>query len=109
MAWDRDGVRIPKTIFETAAAHESVKAWCSRCPNAVVFEAAGLWWRFYQRGWDDHFDLAREHFWWMRCAIGGLTRVRPRKLEAVREQPSKALLPLPDDREWKRQIRRYRT
>jgi hypothetical protein len=109
MAWDRDGVRIPKTIFETAAAHESVKVWCSRCPNAVVFEAAGLWWHFHTRHWDDHFDLARQRFWCAGCAIGGLARVRPGMLEAVRELPSRALLPLPEDREWKRQIRRYRS
>lgn len=105
----RDGVRVPATIFEAAAIHEAVKVWCSRCPNALVFEASGLWWHFRSRNWNDHFHHARERFWCMQCAIGGIRRVRPRKLEAVRERPSRALLPEPPEREWKREIRRFRT
>ena len=105
----RDGVRVPTSIFQTAAAHDCVKVWCSRCPNAVVFEPAGLWWHFHTRGWNDEFRHAREQFWCMRCAIGGLSRIRPRLLEAVREQATRAILPEPPAREWKREMRRYRT
>ena len=36
----RDGVPVPKTIFEAAATHWSVKVRCSRCTNAAVFKAA---------------------------------------------------------------------
>jgi hypothetical protein len=105
----QDGLRIPTTIFEAAALRGAVKVWCSRCSNSVVFEAAGLWWRFRCRGWEDHFDLARRRFFCVKCAVAGSPGIRPRKLEAVRERPSRAILPDPPDREWKREIRRFRT
>lgn len=104
----RGGAPFPVTIFEAAALHYSLKVACSRCPNATVFEAAGVWWHFRRRGWSDHFDHAAAHFWCHRCAIGGLQRVRPLRPEAVRERYAKALAP-PDEREWKRAIRRFRT
>jgi hypothetical protein len=105
----RDGIRVSTTIFEAAAFGEAVKVLCSRCPNAVVFDAGGLWWRFHCRGWDDSFGQARHHFFCLKCAIGGLPRVRPGKLEAVRERPAIALQPDPPEREWKRALKRFRT
>ncbi len=37
----------------------------------------------------------------------GPSKVRPGRLEVVRDWPRRALLPAPDDREWKRAIRRF--
>jgi hypothetical protein len=108
MAVYRDGVPVPRTIFEAAALHYSVKVHCSRCTNTAVFEPAGVWWRFHRKGWSDHFANARSHFWCTRCAIGGLARVRPSFLEAVKDRPIKFLEP-PPDREWKRATHRFRT
>lgn len=102
-----DGVAVPRTFFEAAALHWSVKVHCSRCTNKTVFEPAGVWWRFRRKRWDDHFANARKHFFCMRCAIGGRQRVRPSFLEAVRDTPVNFLEP-PSDREWKRATRRFR-
>lgn len=103
----RDGIAHPRTFFEAAALHWSVKVHCSRCPNVAVFEPAGVWWRFHRKGWNDHFHHARRHFYCMRCAIGGSQRVRPSFLEAVKDKAVHFLEP-PDDREWKRATRRFR-
>lgn len=104
----RDGAPFPVTFFEAAALHYSVKVHCSRCTNAAVFEAAGVWWHFARRGRSDHFANARQHFWCTRCAIGGLARVRPSFLEAVKDRPVTFLEP-PPDREWKRATSRFRS
>lgn len=104
----RDEAHFPVTFFEAAALLYSVRVTCSRCRNAAVFEPGGVWWHFHKRGWNDHFDLAGKRFSCGQCALGGLPRVRPRSFEAVREKPGRTLPP-PDEREWKRAIRRFRT
>lgn len=103
----RDGAPFPVTIFEAAALWFAVKVTCSRCPNSLVFEAGGLWWHFRKRYWDDHFANAQGRFYCNRCACGGALKVRPRRLEAVKEKPGR-VLPPPDEREWKRAASRYR-
>lgn len=105
--YSAEGLRVPTMIFEAAAWAINVKVICSRCPNYAIFEPGGLWWLFHSKGWDDNFAAAPRHFYCMVCAIGGLARVRPRRLEAVKDKPMK-ILPPPPDREWKRAIRRFR-
>lgn len=102
-----DGLRLPTTIFEAAAWHYSIRVSCSRCANASIFDAAGLWWHFHSKCWDEHFAAAPQRFYCMACALGGLPRVRPRRLEAVKDKPV-IVLPLPSDRDWKRAVRRFR-
>jgi hypothetical protein len=67
----RDGAPFPVTFFEAAALHYSVKVHCSRCTNATVFEAAGLWWHFQRCHRNDHFANARRGAvicgWPLRC------------------------------------------
>lgn len=104
----RNGAPFPATVFEAAALHYSIKVFCGRCPNTVVFEPAGVWWHFHRRGWSDGLGDARKRFWCTQCALGGVARARPKRIEAVRERYQKALPP-PDDREWKRHTRRFRT
>jgi len=108
MSVNRGGLRVATHIFEAAAWHYSVKVSCSRCPHSAVFEAAGLWWLFHRRGWDDHLAVAREHFWCTKCAAGNGVRIKAGKLDLVHEEATRTL-PSPDEREWKRAISRFRS
>lgn len=106
MARYHDGLKVATHIFEAAAWQYSVKPLC-RCGHFGLFHPHGLWWYFDKRGWDDHFDRARVRFWCRDCAGRLGRRIRPDRIDAVKEPPQ-ITLPLPDEREWKRAINRFR-
>lgn len=100
--FDADGCRVPQTLFEAAAWHYAIVATCRRCRARGVFESAALWWLFERRGWDPTlYGAARR----LKCrACGARATVSP-----VRWEAPTVILPLPDDRDWKRAVSRFRS
>lgn len=109
MSQNRDGLRRATHIFEAAAWHRAVLVTCSRCPHSATFNPHGLWWRFHRKGWDDHLGAARQRFWCRECARAIGKRVRPARLELVEERDGDVRLEMPDEREWKRAVGRFRS
>ena len=101
-----DGLRIPTRLFEAAAWHYPIKVTCA-CGRSAVFDPHALWHRFERAGWDPTFAKARERFYCRDCWRTKCRKVRPAKFETCREEPT-IHLPMPDEREWKRAINRFR-
>lgn len=106
MARYRDGLKIATCLFEAAAWHKTVKVIC-QCGHVGLFHPHGLWWHFHRRGLDDNFGPARQKMWCRECARRLGKRIRPKAIELVTEAPH-ITLPLPDEREWKRVVNRFR-
>lgn len=107
MTFNRDGMRVATCVFEAACFHKSVEVRC-RCGHACYFQAHGLWWLFHRKRWSDEFRDMPERFYCARCHMTGGEKVRPIHIGASERQFQKAL-PMPDDREWKRALRRFRS
>lgn len=105
--YTHDGLKVATTLFEAAAFHKSVKVTC-RCGHSAIFNAHGLWWWFHRRGWNEHLREISAKLWCRHCRdrLRG-TRTRPVKVELVDIAPQ-VTLPLPDEREWKRAVNRFR-
>ena len=106
MSRNSDGLRVATNIFEAAVWHRSVKVEC-RCGHTAYFQAHGLWWRFTQLRWSDEFRDAPGRFYCSRCRAIHRRKARPRLVEASTE-PAEITLPMPDEREWKRAIQKFR-
>ncbi len=106
MSQYRDGLRVATNAFEAAAWHKTVKVACA-CQHVARFDAHGLWWLFYKRGWDDSFRNMRPRFYCTRCLIQTRQKVRPKVIEAVQDKATMTLA-MPDPNEWKRAISRFR-
>lgn len=106
MSTNRDGLREATNIFEAAIWHRSVKVEC-RCGHTAYFQAHSLWWRFKKLCWSDEFRDAPGRFYCSRCMAIHRRKVWPRLVEASTE-PADITLPMPDEREWKRAIQRFR-
>lgn len=106
MARYRDGLKVATCIFEAAAWRYSVRVVC-RCGREEFFDAHGLWWKFQWKGWSDDFRDARRRFYCKACLQRHGRKVRPATIETSREPP-RYCLPLPDEREWKRAVNRFR-
>ncbi|GLT00148.1 hypothetical protein GCM10007897_15320 [Sphingobium jiangsuense] len=104
--YSKDGLKIATNLFEAAAWHYTVKVIC-RCEHSATFDPHGLWYHFHRLGWDDDLKRACKCFWCRPCAHRFGRRVRPIRIELVREPPQISL-PLPTDREWKRIVSRWR-
>lgn len=102
-----DGDRRPATsLFEAALWGYCVKLTC-RCRRTGLFEAHGLWWRFRRKGWTDDFRDAARRFYCKSCSQRTGRKVRPQSIATTNEAP-RIRFPLPDEREWKRALGRYR-
>lgn len=100
--FDRDGGRVPQTLFDAAAWRYSIVADCKACGGRGVFHAAALWWRFERKGWDTMFGAVARR---LKCrACGGRARL-PVSHDAV---PT-IILELPGERDWKRAVSRFRS
>ena len=106
MARYADGLKVATCIFEAAAWHRTVKVSC-RCGNVGLFDGHGLWWKFERKGWTDDFRDARRRFYCRSCSQRMGRKVRPSWIETCDESP-RICLPLPDEREWKRAVNRFR-
>jgi len=100
MARDRHGVTIAADVFTAAAFQQTIKVMC-RCGHAAFFDPHGLWEACRRRRWNMRFSELRKR---LRCVECG---DRPHVIEPSREMPT-ITLPLPDEREWKQELRRFR-
>lgn len=108
MLWNPDGTRQPTCIFEAACWHYAVQPVCS-CGHKSTFDPHGLWWLFECRRWDDSFAKARERFWCRFCAARFKKKYRAARLEVVKRSACDMTFPMPDEREWKRAVSRFRS
>ncbi|WP_318248332.1 hypothetical protein [Novosphingobium percolationis] len=107
MRWTADGTHQATCIFEAACFHQAIKPVC-RCGHASTFNPHGLWWLFQQRHWDDRFAEARLHFWCRVCGIRTRRKIMSVRIETAKPSAVDVILPWPDEREWKRAVRRFR-
>lgn len=107
MQWAADGTHKPTCIFEAACFGYAVKPVC-RCGHSSTFAPHGLWWLFRKRHWNDRFTEARARLWCRSCQAAKRGKVRPVRIEYVRRSEADFALPLPDEREWKRAVSRFR-
>ena len=105
--WTREGGRRATHLFEAAAWYQAVRPVC-RCGHSATFDPYGLWWKFQRKMWDDDLGKAREKFWCSRCKARTGKRIRPIRLELVAPSKDDIQLPMPDEREWKRALSRFR-
>ncbi|MEJ5978863.1 hypothetical protein WG901_19575 [Novosphingobium sp. PS1R-30] len=106
MSRNQDGLRVATNVFEAALWKNSVRAACS-CGQAACFQPHGLWNLCEKRGWSDEFRDLRPHLYCSRCWRERYRKVRPRTIEASDELPT-IKLKMPDEREWKRALSRFR-
>jgi len=100
-------MRIATNVFEAAAFHKSVKVAC-RCGHIAYFQAHGLWWLFQRRRWSDEFKDMSERFYCSLCLVRHQRKVRPTVIKASQEADT-LTLPMPDEREWKQALSRFRS
>lgn len=106
--WAADGTSIPTNLFEAALWHYALKPVC-HCGHSATFNPHGLWWHFQRRGLDIRLSAVRLRFWCRVCRSKGGKRVRPVRIEIVRESAADVKLPFPPEDRWKREVRRVRS
>ena len=99
-----DGTRTATNLFEAAAWHNQVHVKCTACLHYAIFAPHGLWWLFHCRHWDDRLGAVGKR---MRCRFGKLP-CNGRGKVSLTDRPATITLPDPDEREWKRQVSRFR-
>ncbi|KFG91874.1 Symbiosis island integrase [Sphingobium herbicidovorans NBRC 16415] len=92
--------------LDLGAAVYTVRVEC-RCRREAFFEAHGLWWKFQRKSWSDDFREAKHRFYCKSCSQRYGRKVRPVIMETS-DQPARHHFPLPDEREWKRAVSRFR-
>lgn len=107
MRWTAEGTRQPTCILEAALWHYAVKPVC-RCGHSSTFDPHGLWNHFDKRGWCDSFPDARVRFWCRVCGVRTRRKVRPVTIEIAKAPKVDVVLPMPDEREWRRIVSRLR-
>ena len=106
MARYRDGLKVATCIFEAAAWHYSVRV-AGRGWREGLLEAHGLSWNFQRNGWSDDFREAKRRFYCKACSQRYGRKVRPLVMETS-NKPPRHRFPLPDEREWKKAVNRFR-
>lgn len=100
--YDADGGQVPRTLFEAAAFHRSVRAACAGCGHIGVFHAAALWRLFERRQWPGLLTEVGARLRCSRCGRRGTT------ISLTCDPPTITSLPLPSDVEWRRAVSRFR-
>jgi hypothetical protein len=106
--WTKDGLPQATSVLEAALWHYAIKVTC-RCGHAATFNPHGLWWHFEQRGWDDKLRLIQPRFWCRACHTQARRKVRPIRIDLIKEMAGDIELPYPPADVWKRTLRRIRT
>ena len=101
-----DGLPHATNLFEAAAWHKALCVTCS-CGHSATFDPHGLWWLFERKGWNMRLADARRHFICSACNNAGRMGMRAARIEAVGGTGS-IRLPMPDEREWKSALSRFR-
>lgn len=94
-------------LWDVAAHHANLKLTCKRCGHWRIFHAAAVWWLFCNKGWHGNLRAAAERFYCGVCWEVDRVKIRT-SIELVNSEASGDELPLPPEREWKREARRRR-
>ena len=105
----RDGERPLRHLAECALHHRNLKLVCRRCRHVRILQGHAVWWLFERRHWDDRLDRVARRFWCTRCWLSRKRRQHGPELVVTRDAPTGDPWPLPDEREWKRLVQRYRS
>ena len=105
--YSKDGLRIATNVFEAAAWHNAVRV-AGACGHVAWFDPHGLWWLLFRRGLPIDFRDLRERLYCTRCQTLSRRRVRPASVSAECHEAT-ITLPMPDEREWKRAVNRFRS
>jgi RNase P subunit RPR2 len=97
------------TLTHAALMRRTIRLTCRRCPHARRFDPIPIWWLFQRKRWRDTFDDVPKRFYCSRCLAELWKRVRDPAVAITNEEPEPSKLPYPDEREWKRFVRRYRS
>jgi hypothetical protein len=98
----RESANPVLNLWDAAAQHYDLRVTCWNCKRRAVFESAAVWLHFDRKGWSERLQHVPTKF---RCRACGN---RYPCLDLVNENPTDTSLPLPSDREWKREARRRR-
>lgn len=102
----RESVNPIWNLFDAALQHVAIRVECTCCPNTAVFNAAGLWWHFHQKGWAESIRTSLDRIYCWPCRQQTGCKMRP--IVSVTDQPSNRFLAEPDELEWKQACRRVR-
>ncbi len=97
-----------RCLLHCALYQRTIKLTCPQCSRVRRYDAVALWWWFERHRKDDAIPAALRRFYCSACSRGGRGRIRPH-YEITTEKPDDDQPPYPDEREWKRQISRYRS
>jgi hypothetical protein len=104
--WREKGPRISanplRELFDAAARGYNLKLTCGGCGRAEVLNRFAVWWLFQRKGWRDRLGDVPARF---RC---GSCSCKAPQLDLVHEEPTSDALAVPQEREWKRELRRRR-
>ncbi|MFD1610843.1 hypothetical protein ACFSCW_03395 [Sphingomonas tabacisoli] len=84
----------------------NVRVTCD-CGRTAVFSGAGLWWRFERKHWSDRLQDVPKRLTCNACKFDRRPR-KPPRCEKTRDEVTHPL-PMPDDREWRKMVSRYRS
>jgi hypothetical protein len=105
---DHTGHRID-SLTTCAIYQKSLRVACRSCLHFSILPAVSVWWLFEQRGWDDGLNQACNRFYCSSCWSRKKERVRDPYLKTSNEKPTADPFPWPDERIWKRMVRRFKT
>lgn len=95
-----------RTLTDLALRHWNLRVTCGGCGRTRVVSGAAAWWLFHRRGWSDDVREASSRFVCTECGRRGQAAA---SLAKTRDAASDQSLPMPDEREWKRLVSRYRS
>lgn len=93
-------------LWDVGAHHMNLRFTCQRCGHWKILHAASLWALFRRRRWPSHLSEVPNQLCCGVCWTVDRVKVRPR-LEIVKDEAGDDL-PLPSEREWKREAKRRR-
>ena len=96
-------------LFRLALYRWNIKITCLTCNHFRIFQGHQLWWLYHRRAFSDHVRDFPKRLYCSRCLTVSGKRRRTLRWEKTREEPSGPSLPWPDEAEWKRMLRRYRS
>lgn len=97
-----------RDLFDAAVRHSGIKLTCRQCGRAAILSSHALWWLFHRKGWSDRFDDVKKRCLCVMCLHRTGAKVRDPELELVDEGPTDTSLPMPNELNWKRELRRRR-
>lgn len=96
-----------RDLFDAAVRKRTVRLTCRRCRHVNSFPSAALWWLFQRRGWDDRFAAVCQRCICRHCLLRG-DRIGNPRMTLTWETPLDQSLPMPSERDWKRERSRRR-